>query len=59
MDDFRRVLDIIEDIRQCRRQSNLELGRVIRDLGNLTQAVSTFSALRLSSPLNPRAWSVG
>lgn len=55
MDDFRRVLASAKTSVTARRQSNLELGRVIRDLGKLTQAVSTFSALRLSSPFEPES----
>jgi outer membrane protein assembly factor BamD (BamD/ComL family) len=55
MDDFRRVLASSKTSVTSRRQSNLELGRVIRDLGRLTQAVSTFSALRLSSPFEPES----
>ncbi len=50
MDDFQRVLASAMTTVTIRRQSNLELGRVIRSLGKTTQAVSTFSALRLSSP---------
>ncbi len=55
LDDFRRVLASSKTSVATRRQSNLELGRVIRDLGKLTQAVSTFSALRLSSPFEPES----
>ncbi|MCY2984133.1 MAG: tetratricopeptide repeat protein [Planctomycetota bacterium] len=55
MDDFRRVLASPKTSVSTRRQSNLELGRVIRDLGELSQAVSTFSALRLSSPFEPES----
>ncbi len=55
MADFRRVLDSPRTSVTTRRQSNLELGRVIRDLGELTQAVGTFSALRLSSPFEPES----
>lgn len=36
-----------------RRQSNLELGRTQRSLGDLIKAVSTFSTLRLASPSEP------
>jgi len=54
-DDFRRVLASSKTSVTVRRQSNLELGRVIRDLGKLTQAVSTFSVLRLSSPFEPES----
>jgi len=54
-EDFRRVLSSSKTSVTTRRQSNLELGRVIRDLGKLTQAVSAFSALRLSSPFEPES----
>lgn len=47
---FQKVLDYPNIPVQIRRQSNLELGRVVRDLGQKTKAVSTFSILRLSSP---------
>jgi len=47
---FQRVLDYPIIPVHIRRQSNLELGRVIRDMGEKTNAVSTFSILRLSSP---------
>ena len=50
MDDFQRVLASAKTTVTIRRQSNLELGRVIRNLGKTLQAFSTFSALRLSSP---------
>ena len=47
---FQRVLNYPNIPVHIRRQSNLELGRVVRDLGEKTNAVSTFSILRLSSP---------
>ena len=50
MDDFQRVLSSAKTNVTVRRRGNLELGRVLRNLGKTTQAVSTFSALRLSSP---------
>lgn len=42
-----------------RRQANLELGLVQRDLGQLTDAISTFSILRLSSPFEPEGLAAG
>lgn len=47
---FQRVLEFPNIPVKIRRQSNLELGRVVRDLGEKTNAVSIFSILRLSSP---------
>jgi tetratricopeptide (TPR) repeat protein len=47
---FEKVLEIAKAPIPVRRQCNLELGRVQRSLGNITQAVSTFSSLRLASP---------
>ena len=55
MDDFQRVLASAKTSVTIRRRGNLELGRVIRNLGKTTQAVSTFSALRLSSPFEPES----
>jgi tetratricopeptide (TPR) repeat protein len=42
-----------------RRQANLELGFVQRDSGQLTDAISTFSILRLSSPFEPEGLAAG
>ncbi|MCU0710840.1 MAG: hypothetical protein MUC43_02190 [Pirellula sp.] len=42
-----------------RRQANLELGLVQRDQGRSTEAISTFSILRLSSPFEPEALAAG
>lgn len=42
-----------------RRQANLELGLVQRDQGQVTDAISTFSILRLSSPFEPEALAAG
>lgn len=42
-----------------RRLANLELGLVQRDLGQLTDAISTFSMLRLSSPFEPEGLLAG
>ena len=53
--DFQDVLSATKSSVTARRQSNLELARVIRDLGNKTAAVSAFSALRLSSPFEPES----
>ena len=50
MTDFQRVLASTKTSVFARRQSNLELARATRNLGKTTQAVSAFSALRLSSP---------
>ena len=55
MEDFQRVLASAKPSVTVRRQCNLEMGRVIRKLGKTTQAVSTFSALRLSSPYEPES----
>ncbi len=55
MDDFQRVLASAKTSMTVRRRGNLELGRVIRNLGATMQAVSTFSALRLSSPFEPES----
>lgn len=58
-ESFQKVLNSAKTSVPIRRQSNLELGRVQRDLGNATQAVSTFSALRLSSPYEPESLASG
>ena len=50
MADFYRVLASTKTTVHSRRQSNLELARALRNMGKKTQAVSAFSALRLSSP---------
>ncbi|XZE32647.1 tetratricopeptide repeat protein [Pirellulaceae bacterium SH501] len=42
-----------------RRQANLEQGKVIRSLGKLTDAISTLSILRLSSPFEPESLAAG
>jgi tetratricopeptide (TPR) repeat protein len=42
-----------------RRQANLEFGFVQRDSGQLTDAISTFSILRLSSPFEPEGLAAG
>ncbi len=55
MSDFQRVLASTKTSVFARRQSNLELARSTRNLGNATQAVSAFSALRLSSPFEPES----
>ncbi len=55
MQDFQRVLASAKPSVTVRRQSNLEMGRVVRKLGKTTQAVSIFSALRLSSPYEPES----
>ena len=55
MDDFQRVLSAAKTSVSARRQGNLEMGRVIKALGKTTQAVSTFSSLRLSSPYEPES----
>ncbi len=54
-DNFLRAIAAGNTSVTIRRQSNLELGRVQREFGNATQAVSTFSALRLSSPYEPES----
>jgi len=53
--DFQRVLASAKISAVARRQGILELARVTRDLGKKTQAVSAFSALRLSSPFEPES----
>ncbi len=55
MADFQRVLSSSKTHVTTRRQSSLELARVIRDLGKKSQSVSAFSALRLSSPFEPES----
>ena len=50
MSDFHRVLGSTKTSVHARRQSNLELARALRKMGKKTEAVSAFSALRLSSP---------
>ncbi len=47
---YDRVIDSARIQLSIRRLSNLELGRALRAMGKTAQAVSTFSALRLSSP---------
>ena len=48
-DTFSKVLKRSKTSMQVRRQSNLELGRVLRSLEQKSKAVSTLSVLRLSS----------
>ena len=48
--DFQKVLASANPSVTVRRQCNLEMGRVIKNLGDTSKAVSTFSTLRLSSP---------
>ena len=55
LSNFQNVLASGKSTVTVRRQSNLELGRVIKSMGKSTQAVSTFSALRLSSPYEPES----
>jgi hypothetical protein len=52
---FQKILGLTRTVVPIRRQANLEYGRVLSDLGQNTQAVSTFSALRLSSPYEPES----
>jgi len=47
---FQRAIDSTACTVKHRRQSNLEMGRVLRSLGRTTEALSVFGILRLSSP---------
>ena len=55
MNDFQQVLSSAKTSVSSRRKAILELGRVIRSMGKTTQAISTFSSLRLSSPYEPES----
>ncbi len=55
LSDFQRIMASPKSSVVCRRQGALELARVMRDLGQKTQAVSAFGALRLSSPFEPES----
>jgi tetratricopeptide (TPR) repeat protein len=59
LDSFQRVLGLPNTPVKVRRQCNLELGRIMREMGNVSQAVSTFSMLRLSSPFEPESLASG